>query len=71
VTITSGFAGYSLFWFVVLSIVTRGVRFFVLAGLLRWFGPTIKETLDRHLGIVAGAFAVAIVGGFVAFRYLF
>jgi hypothetical protein len=71
VTITSGFADYSLFWFIVLSIITRGARFFALAGLLRWFGPTIKDTLDRHLGLAAGGFAVAIVGGFVAFRYLF
>ena len=71
VTITSGFADYSLFWFIVLSIITRGVRFFALAGLLRWFGPTIKDTLDRHLGLAAGGFAVAVVGGFVAFRYLF
>jgi membrane protein YqaA with SNARE-associated domain len=71
VTITSGFAAYSLFWFVILSIVTRGVRFFALAALLSWFGPTIKETLDRHLGLAAGAFTAALVGGFVAFRYLF
>jgi membrane protein YqaA with SNARE-associated domain len=71
VTITSGFAAYSLFWFVVLSIITRGVRFFALAALLGWFGPTIKDTLDRHLGLAAGAFAATVVLGFVAFRYLF
>lgn len=34
VTITSGFAHYSLFWFTLLSIVTRGARFFILAALL-------------------------------------
>jgi membrane protein YqaA with SNARE-associated domain len=70
VTITSGFAGYDLFWFVVLSIVTRGARFFVLAALLGRFGPAIKAVLDRHLG-GHGRLAATIVLGFVAFRYLF
>src|SRR3954453_14501535 len=46
VTITSGFAGYDLFWFVVLSIVTRAARFFVLALLVARFGAPIKDALD-------------------------
>lgn len=71
VTITSGFAGYDLFWFTVLSIITRGARFFVLAALLGRFGPAIKAFLDRHLNAALGGFAAAVVLGFVAFRYLF
>jgi membrane protein YqaA with SNARE-associated domain len=71
VTITSGFAGYDLFWFVVLSVITRGLRFFVLAALLQRFGATIKDVLDRHLNVVAAVFLAALVLGFVAFRYLF
>jgi membrane protein YqaA with SNARE-associated domain len=70
VTITSGFAGYDLFWFVVLSILTRGARFFVLAALLGRFGPFIRDILDRHFYAAVAVFAVALVGGFVAFRYL-
>ena len=71
VTITSGFASYDFFWFVVLSLVTRGGRFFVLAALLGRFGPFIRDILDRHFYKVAAAFIVAIVGGFVAFRSMF
>jgi membrane protein YqaA with SNARE-associated domain len=71
VTITSGFAGYSLFWFVVLSIVTRGARFFFIALLMTRYGPTIKGFIDRHFNAVAAGGVAAIVGGFVAFRYLF
>jgi membrane protein YqaA with SNARE-associated domain len=71
VTITSGFAGYSLFWFVVLSIITRGARFFFIALLMTRFGPTIKTFIDRHFNAVAAGAIAAIVGGFVAFRYLF
>ena len=71
VTITSGFAGYNLFWFVVLSIVTRGARFFILAALLGRYGAAIKGVIDTHFNKVMAGLAVTIVGGFVAFRYLF
>lgn len=70
VTITSGFAAYDLLWFTLLSLVTRGARFFVLAALLSRFGPAIKGVLDRNLGLVTALLALAIVGGFLAFRYL-
>jgi membrane protein YqaA with SNARE-associated domain len=71
VTITSGFAGYSLFWFVVLSIVTRGARFFIIALLMTRLGPAIKRLIDRHFNVIATLAVVALVGGFVAFRFLF
>lgn len=71
VTITSGFASYSLFWFVVLSVITRGARFFFIALLMTRFGPMIKSLIDRHFNLIAAAAIVALVGGFVAFRYLF
>ena len=71
VTITSGFAGYSLFWFFVLSLLTRGARFFFVAALMSRFGPLIKTIIDRHFNLVAGVFIVVFIGGFVAFRYLF
>src|SRR5215213_1162823 len=65
VTITSGFASYDLFWFVVLSVVTRGARFFGLAALLGRFGPSIKTVLDRHSGPVIAGLLATIVLGFV------
>jgi membrane protein YqaA with SNARE-associated domain len=71
VTITSGFAGYDLFWFVVLSIITRGARFFFLAAVLGRYGGSIKGVLDRHLNAVLVGLVAVIILGFVAFRYLF
>ncbi|MDR7037133.1 membrane protein YqaA with SNARE-associated domain [Methylobacterium sp. BE186] len=68
VTITSGFAHYSLFWFTVLSIVTRGARFFLLAGLLGRYGVQIRGVLDRHLNAVAAISVAVIVLGFVLFK---
>ncbi|MBY0295543.1 MAG: DedA family protein [Methylobacterium sp.] len=71
VTITSGFAGYDLLWFTLLSLVTRGARFYVLAGLVSRYGVGIRTVLDRHLNAVAGGLVAVMVLGFVGFRYLF
>jgi membrane protein YqaA with SNARE-associated domain len=70
VTITSGFASYPLGWFILLSILTRGARFFIVAVLMSRFGPRIKAIIDNHFNLVATGAVVLIVGGFVAFRYL-
>jgi membrane protein YqaA with SNARE-associated domain len=71
VTITSGFANYHLGWFIVLSVLTRGARFFIIALLMSKFGPRIKSIIDNNFNLVATLAIVAIVGGFVAFRFLF
>jgi membrane protein YqaA with SNARE-associated domain len=71
VTITSGFAGYDLFAFTILSLITRGARFAFVAALLGRYGEPIKAILDRHLGLVAAILAAFIVGGFVAIKFLY
>ncbi|MCS0496731.1 DedA family protein [Ancylobacter sp. MQZ15Z-1] len=71
VTITSGFAHYSLFWFIVLSVITRGLRFFMVAGLLYWIGPSARTFIEERLGLVTVVFAVVLVGGIVGSLYLF
>jgi len=70
ITITSGFAGYDLFWFVILSLITRGIRFFVVAELLRMFGEPVREFIERRLTLVTTLFVVAVIGGFVVLRYV-
>ena len=43
VTIVSGLLGYNFAIFVILSVVTRGARFFLLAGALNCFGDSSKR----------------------------
>jgi membrane protein YqaA with SNARE-associated domain len=71
VTITSGLAAYDLFWFMVLSIITRGARFFLVATLLHFWGPAARDFIERRLEWVAFAALIAFVGGFAAVTYLF
>jgi membrane protein YqaA with SNARE-associated domain len=70
VTIASGAAGYDLFWFVILSIITRGARFFLVAGLLNKFGGPIRAVMDKHAGLIVGLFLAALIGGFLALKWL-
>jgi len=71
VTIASGFAGYNLPLFVVLSIITRGARFGLLAVLLYWFGPPVRVFIEKYLEWVLLGLLLVIVGGFVLVRYVF
>ena len=54
--------------FVLISIVSRGARFFLVAGLIRIFGPTIKQFIDRYFNLLTIAFVVLLVLGFVVVK---
>ncbi len=69
VTIASGFAGYDFFLFVVLSLITRGVRFFITAELLRHYGEPVRGFIEKRLALVTTGLVVVVVGGFVLARY--
>lgn len=71
VTITSGFASYDLMMFVMLSLLTRGVRFFAVAGLLNRFGGPITRLLEGRGVWVAGALVAVTVIGIIAAKWLF
>jgi hypothetical protein len=71
VTITSGFAGYNFFLFVVLSLVTRGMRFYALAFLLNRYGDQARAIIEERLTFWATSFAVVLVAGIIAAVYVF
>src|SRR6266481_3860413 len=71
VTIASGFAGYNLFLFVVLSIVARGMRFYVEAFLLNRYGPQARSIIEERLGFWVTVAGVVLIAGIVAALYLF
>ncbi len=70
VTIASGVAAFNFWVFVLASIATRGARFFLVAALLKHFGPPIRDFIERRLTLVTTAFVVCLVGGFVVIRYV-
>jgi len=70
VTIASGFAGYDLLMFTLLSAITRGARFFLEAELLRIYGDPIRSFVEERLTLVTTGFLVVVVAGFVIAKYV-
>ncbi|MCC7268304.1 MAG: DedA family protein [Caulobacteraceae bacterium] len=70
VTITAGLAHFDLFTFVWASVVTRGGRFFLAATLLKYFGPAIREEVERRLGLYTTIGVIVLVGIIVLVKVL-
>ena len=71
VTITSGFAGYNIWLFILLSIITRGGRFFAAAILFNRYGDWIRARVEEHLGLAVVILAAVLVAGFIiAFKLI-
>lgn len=70
VTIASGLAGFDLLVFTLASIATRGARFFLVAALLKHFGPPIRSFIERYLTLATTGFVLLVVLGAIAAHYL-
>lgn len=70
ITIASGASGLSLPVFMVASVVARGLRFFLVAALLYFFGPPVRAFIEERLALVLGATGVLAVLGLLAVRLL-
>ena len=56
--------------FIVAAIVSRSARFFLVAGLMRIFGPKITPFIEKYFNWLALLFTILLIGGFVVIRYL-
>jgi len=70
-TISAGAFEINLFLFVLASIISRAGRFFLVAALIWKFGDPIKSFIDKYFNLLAIAFTVLLIGGFVGIKYLF
>lgn len=70
ITIMSGWTGMPFATFVVSSVIARGIRFFIIAALLRAFGAPVRDFIEKRLGLVFTAFIVVLIGGFFLVKYL-
>jgi len=69
ITIASGVTELDLAVFTVASVLARGSRFFIVAGLLWWLGPPVREFIEERLGLMTIIICVLLLGGFIVTKY--
>jgi membrane protein YqaA with SNARE-associated domain len=68
-TIAGGVFHINFVMFIVASIVSRGLRFTLISWLIWKFGAPIKAFIDKYFNLLAVAFTVLLIGGFVIIKY--
>ena len=70
-TITSGFVHFNFFYFVIVSVLTRGSRFFIVAFLLGNFGIAMKKIIEKKLLPVSMLVSIIIIiFAFFVYKFL-
>ncbi len=70
ITITAGVFKVNFAMFIVASIISRGLRFFLIAWLIWKYGAPIKGFIDKYFNWLALAFTVLLIGGFLLIKYV-
>jgi membrane protein YqaA with SNARE-associated domain len=70
VTIASGLAAFSFPMFIAASALTRGARFFLVAFVVKKFGPAMMPVIEKRLALFAGLLIALLVIGLVASHFL-
>ncbi len=68
-TITAGAFRIDFAVFIAASAVSRSARFFLVSGLIYTLGPRIQPFIERHFNILAVAFVLLLIVGFVVIKY--
>lgn len=70
ITIASGVVHLDLAVFALASVAARGLRFYLVAWLLKKYGEPMKEFIEKNLGMLSIVFLLLLLGGFVCIKLL-
>lgn len=70
IAIAAGATVMPLYVLIVAAIVARSARFFLVAALLRFFGPPMKLWIEKNFALATMAGGILFVGGFVAVKWI-
>ena len=71
VTIVSGLLDYNFPLFVLLCVITRGARFFLVAGALNLWGDRLRHLLEKYFGLFLVVLLISVIGGFWLAAHMF
>jgi membrane protein YqaA with SNARE-associated domain len=69
-TITAGAFKIHFPTFMLVSLVARSARFFLVAGLIYKFGAPVQTFIDKYFNILSIVFLVLLAGGFILVKML-
>ena len=69
-TITGGAFHLNFPTFLLVSLISRSARFFLVAAFIWKFGPPVKVYIDKYFNILSIVFLILLIGGFVLIKYL-
>lgn len=69
-TLSAGVFSINFPVFVLASVLSRGLRFFLVAALIWKFGPPVSRFIDRYFNVLTVVFGVLLVLGFVVVTWL-
>ena len=69
-TIAAGTCQLSLLTLFVASVIGRGTRFYSIAAIMYYFGPTVKTWIDQYFNLLTIVFTILLIGGFICIRFL-
>lgn len=67
-TIASGVFAMNFPAFVLASVLSRGLRFFIEGGLIARYGARMRDVLERNFNVMTAVFVVLLIGGFAVLR---
>ena len=70
-TIAAGMFEINFMVFFIASLVSRSARFFLVGGLIYIFGSRIQSFIDKYFNILAVAFMVLLIAGFIVLKRFF
>lgn len=70
VTIASGVVHLDIWVFGLASVVARGMRFYLVAWLLKKYGAPMKDYIEKNLGMLSILFLALLIGGFASIKLL-
>jgi membrane protein DedA with SNARE-associated domain len=69
-TIAAGACGISLWVLFLASLLGRGARFYAVAAVMYFFGPTVTQWIDKYFNRMTLVFALLLILGFIALPYI-
>ena len=70
ITIASGIVRLDLLIFTIASILARGLRFYIIAWLLKRYGEPMKTFIEKNLNLLSIIFVILLIGGFACLKLL-